>query len=320
MVPHRRRYALDLKFAQIVEYKITGDQRGRIRRQKTGIGLRQTFHPLRQTHRMTLRGVVHPQIVANRTNDDVTRVKPHASGEPKAMLALHFGGIAGDFIAQIERRITGALRMILMRNRRAEQRHDAIAGVLVDRAFEAVHTLAQDREEAIEDAMPLFRVELLGQFHRALHIGEQHRDLLALAFKCGLRLQNFVGEVFGGVIRDAAGCPLARRRRACRSRAAFRAELSRSIKDGIAGGTGPDELGSAFLAEFRAEFVVVLTGGAFHSAILCALTLGANLRTVRLRRNLTIRDVADKIGTGPRAVANMEKGKSSGIVVDVALF
>ncbi len=65
----------------------------------------------------------------------------------------------------------------------------------------------------------------------------------------------------------------------------------------------------------------MLTGGAFHSAILCALTLGANLRPVRLRRYLTIQDVADKIGTGPRAVADTEKGKSStGIVVDVALF
>ena len=50
-------------------------------------------------------------------------------------------------------------------------------------------------------------------------------------------------------------------------------------------------------------------------------TLGANLRTARLRRNLTIQDVADKIGTGPRAVADAEKGKSStGIVVYVALL
>ncbi|MEN8207438.1 MAG: helix-turn-helix transcriptional regulator [Pseudomonadota bacterium] len=38
--------------------------------------------------------------------------------------------------------------------------------------------------------------------------------------------------------------------------------------------------------------------------------LGANLRTARLRRNLTIGDVAEKIGTGPRPVSNAEKGKS----------
>lgn len=39
--------------------------------------------------------------------------------------------------------------------------------------------------------------------------------------------------------------------------------------------------------------------------------LGANLRTARLRRNLTIEDVAQKIGTGPRAVMYAEKGKGS---------
>ena len=39
--------------------------------------------------------------------------------------------------------------------------------------------------------------------------------------------------------------------------------------------------------------------------------LGANLRTARLRRNLTIDDAATKIGTGRRAVMEAEKGKPS---------
>ena len=39
--------------------------------------------------------------------------------------------------------------------------------------------------------------------------------------------------------------------------------------------------------------------------------LGTNLRTARLRRNLTIEDVAEKIGTGRRAVMDAEKGKGS---------
>ena len=49
--------------------------------------------------------------------------------------------------------------------------------------------------------------------------------------------------------------------------------------------------------------------------------LGRDLRTARLRRNLTISDVADKIGTGPRAVMDAEKGKpSTGIAVFAALL
>ena len=39
--------------------------------------------------------------------------------------------------------------------------------------------------------------------------------------------------------------------------------------------------------------------------------LSVNLRTARLRRNLTIEDVAEKIGTGRRAVMEAEKGKGS---------
>ena len=49
--------------------------------------------------------------------------------------------------------------------------------------------------------------------------------------------------------------------------------------------------------------------------------LGTNLRTARLRRNLTIEDVAEKIGTGPRAVSDAEKGKiSTSIAVYTALL
>lgn len=49
--------------------------------------------------------------------------------------------------------------------------------------------------------------------------------------------------------------------------------------------------------------------------------LGTNLRTARLRRNLTIEEVGEKIGTGPRAVSGAEKGKiSTGIAVYTALL
>ncbi|HUO78623.1 MAG TPA: helix-turn-helix transcriptional regulator [Steroidobacteraceae bacterium] len=49
--------------------------------------------------------------------------------------------------------------------------------------------------------------------------------------------------------------------------------------------------------------------------------LGANLRTARLRRNLTVAAVAEKIGTGPRAVMDAEKGRvGTGAAVYVALL
>src|ERR1700688_297751 len=51
------------------------------------------------------------------------------------------------------------------------------------------------------------------------------------------------------------------------------------------------------------------------------IRLGENLRTARIRRNFTIDEVAQKIGTGRRAVMDAEKGKTStGVGVYVALL
>jgi transcriptional regulator with XRE-family HTH domain len=49
--------------------------------------------------------------------------------------------------------------------------------------------------------------------------------------------------------------------------------------------------------------------------------LGHNLRTARVRRHLTVDEAAEKIGTGPRAVMDAEKGKpSTGVAVYAALL
>ncbi len=48
---------------------------------------------------------------------------------------------------------------------------------------------------------------------------------------------------------------------------------------------------------------------------------GGNLRTARLRRNLTIEDVAGKIGTGRHSIIAAEKGKpSTSAAVYIALL
>lgn len=50
-------------------------------------------------------------------------------------------------------------------------------------------------------------------------------------------------------------------------------------------------------------------------------TVGENLRTARIRRQMTIEQVADRIGAGARAVRDAEKGKpSTGIVVYAGLL
>ena len=55
----------------------------------------------------------------------------------------------------------------------------------------------------------------------------------------------------------------------------------------------------------------ILTGSPPYAVEQVLKRLGTNLRLARLRRNLTIEDVAEKIGTGRRAVMDAEKGKGS---------
>lgn len=64
-----------------------------------------------------------------------------------------------------------------------------------------------------------------------------------------------------------------------------------------------------------------LTDAAPYAVEQALLRLGADLRTARLRRNLTLAQAAEKIGTGVRAVADAERGKpSTGIAVYAALL
>jgi transcriptional regulator with XRE-family HTH domain len=55
----------------------------------------------------------------------------------------------------------------------------------------------------------------------------------------------------------------------------------------------------------------ILSGSPPYQVEQALKRLGANLRTARLRRNLTMEAVAEKIGTGRRAVIEAEKGKPS---------
>ncbi len=48
-----------------------------------------------------------------------------------------------------------------------------------------------------------------------------------------------------------------------------------------------------------------------HAIEMALSRLGGDLRTARLRRNLTLDDVAAKIGAGRRAVADAEHGKAT---------
>ncbi|MCX5738622.1 MAG: hypothetical protein NTZ61_09035, partial [Proteobacteria bacterium] len=204
--------ALQIEVAEIAESEVALDQARGVRRHVAAVGRGQLLHALCESDRVSLRRVVHAQVIADLADHHLARVDPDARREAQALRAPKLVRVRAQRIAQVQRRVAGALRMILVRDRRAEQRHDAVTGVLVDGALEAVDAFGEDLEEALEDAVPLLGVELPGQFHRALHVREQHRDLLALAFERGLRLQDLVREMLG-CVGAGASREIARRSR-----------------------------------------------------------------------------------------------------------
>ena len=52
-------------------------------------------------------------------------------------------------------------------------------------------------EHRVEELAGLFGIALGQQLHRALQVGEQHRDLLALAFQGGAGVEDFSAKWAG---------------------------------------------------------------------------------------------------------------------------
>ena len=84
-----------------------------------------------------------------------------------------------------------------MGERRAEQRHDAVAHHLVDGALVAMDGLHHPLEDGIEELARLLGIAVGEQLHRALEVGEEDGDLLALALEGGLEVRIFSARCLG---------------------------------------------------------------------------------------------------------------------------
>ena len=143
--------------------------------------------------------VVHVQIAADGAHDDLAGVEPDADLHVHAVGAAHLLRVALHLLLHPERRVAGPHGVVLVGERRAEERHDPVAHHLVHRALVAVDGLHHALEHGIEELARLLGIAVGEQLHRALEVGEQHGDLLALAFEGGLGGEDLLGEVLGGV-------------------------------------------------------------------------------------------------------------------------
>ena len=109
-------------------------------------------------------------------NDDRARVDGHARAQPESVGGRDLRGIAVECFVNRERGADGALGVVLVRDRRAKQREDAVPGQLRERAAEALDLFAHQPHDVIEEELRPFGSELLGDGRRAGDVGDEYRD------------------------------------------------------------------------------------------------------------------------------------------------
>ena len=170
--------------------------------QPDGPGQRQLFHPGREVSRLAHGRVVHAEIAADRADDDLARVEADPDLHLHPVRAPRVVRVALQRLLHPQRGVARPHGVILVGERRAEERHDPVAHHLVDGALVAVDRLHHPLEHGVEELARLLRVAVGQQLHRALEVGEEHGDLLALAFEGGLGGEDLLGEVLRGVARQ----------------------------------------------------------------------------------------------------------------------
>ncbi len=233
--------------------------RGQERRARIG----ELLHARGEVGSLADRGVVHVQVGADRTHDDLARIEAHANADPDAVLGPYALRISRDRLLHPQRRVARADRVVLVSEGRAEERHDAVAHDLIDGALVAVHGFHHPLEHGIEDLARLLGIAVGEQLHRALEIGKQHRHLLALAFERSPGSEDPLGEVLRR-IRVRRG--ELRGRGHQERRGALTAELVLGRIGGATGRTGGGQRCGALPTELHAGGILVVAPGTLHAA------------------------------------------------------
>ena len=126
-------------------------------------------------------------------------LRPDPDLHVESLLAPQLLGIPADGVLHRQGRVAGPHRVVLVRQRRAEERHDPVAQHLVHRALVAVDGLHQPFQDGVEQTPRLLRIAVSQELHRPLQVREQHRDLLALALDRLAGVEDLLDEMDGRV-------------------------------------------------------------------------------------------------------------------------
>jgi hypothetical protein len=134
---------------------------------------------------LTDRGVTHCTR-GDLTGDDLPRIEADPQAERRSVSALDLRRQLHSLLLDSQCGETRPYRVILQRDRRAEHRHDPVAGELVDRAAEVLHHRGRAANHLSHDFAQPLGTDRRRDVHRVHHVGEQHGHLLVLGMCFGL--------------------------------------------------------------------------------------------------------------------------------------
>ena len=173
--------AFDLGRAQRLEREVALDQFARLLADGDRSGRRERLHPRGEIGRVPDRRVFG-MAAAGRDRAHHHFAGVHADARLDRQIAglAQSRRIAAQLFLHPKRSVQRALRMILVRDRRAEQREDSVASRLHDVAVVAADRVDHQLECGIDNRARLFGIEVLLEFRRAFDVREQRGDRLAL--------------------------------------------------------------------------------------------------------------------------------------------
>ena len=154
---------------------------------------------LRGIHRVADDRVRALDVAREQARDDLAGVHPDPKREPHAVRPIEVVVQVEDRGLHRERGVDRALRIVLVRDRRAEYGHDRVTDVLVDRPLVPLDLAREGPEVAAEDRPQLLRVELLRERRRAGEIREEDGHDLPLLEE---RLVRLGGDLERGARRS----------------------------------------------------------------------------------------------------------------------
>ncbi len=140
-------------------------QAQRVRGQQARAGTSKLFQARRQMCRLAHSRVVHAQVAADGAHHDLAGIEADANLDVDAARAAKLGGVVTYRFLHAEGGITGANGVVLVGEGRPEERHDAVAHHLVDRAFVAVDRFHHQLEHRLEDRVRLLRIPVGKHLH-----------------------------------------------------------------------------------------------------------------------------------------------------------